>query len=58
LHPFADSLSPDCSSLQLEYDRRNASGDLPGEAYFARKQFDPAFMRDLGPWSPPLPLGQ
>ena len=43
---------------QLEYDRRDAAGTLPGEAYFARKAFDPAFMRELGPWTPPPPLGQ
>jgi hypothetical protein len=43
---------------QLEYDRRKLQGNLVAEAYFVRNHFDPATMRMLGPWAPPLPLGQ
>ncbi len=43
---------------QLDYDRRKLQGNLVAEAYFVRNHFDPATMRMLGPWAPPLPLGQ
>jgi hypothetical protein len=43
--------------LQLDFDRRALAGTLPPEAYFVRNCFDPAFMRLLGPWSLPPPLG-
>lgn len=53
-HTNLDDAEYECHVFSRpEFDRRTEAGELPPEAFFCRKMFDPERMSLVGPWAPP-----